>query len=124
MPGNSFGASASLQVNGSKHTIFKLDALEKRGFNASRLPYSIRVMLENVLRREDGVIVTAAQIESLARWNGKPSEGEVSFMPARVLLQDLTGVPVVTDLAAMREAIKRLGGDPKKINPLQPLDLV
>ncbi|HEV2169633.1 MAG TPA: aconitase family protein, partial [Candidatus Binatus sp.] len=124
MPGNSFGASASLQVNGSKHTIFRLDALEKRGLNVSRLPYSIRVMLENVLRREDGVIVTAAQIESLARWNGKPSEGEVSFMPARVLLQDLTGVPVVTDLAAMREAIKRLGGDPKKINPLAPVDLV
>ena len=81
-------------------------------------------MLENVLRREDGVIVTAAQVEALAKWNGKGGESEISFMPARVLLQDFTGVPVVADLAVMRDAIKRLGGNPAKINPLQPVDLV
>ncbi len=88
------------------------------------MPYSIKVMIENVLRREDGAIVTTGQIEALAKWNGKGGEREVSFMPARVLLQDFTGVPVVADLAAMRDAIKRLGGDPAKANPLQPVDLV
>src|ERR1700678_3147664 len=88
------------------------------------MPYSIKVMIENVLRREDGVIVTTGQIEALARWNGKGGEREFSFMPARVLLQDFTGVPVVADLAAMRDAIKRLGGDPARINPIQPADLV
>jgi aconitate hydratase len=81
-------------------------------------------MLENVLRREDGAVVTTGQIEALAKWNGKGGEREISFMPARVLLQDFTGVPVVADLAAMREAIKKLGGDPAKISPLQPVDLV
>ena len=79
------------------------------------MPYSIKVMIENVLRREDGVIVTTGQIEALARWSGKGGEREVSFMPARVLLQDFTGVPVVADLAAMRDAIKKLGGNPDKI---------
>src|SRR5260370_26473844 len=81
-------------------------------------------MIENVLRREDGVIVTTGQIEALARWNGKGGEREVSFMPARVLLQDFTGVPVVADLAVMRDAIKKLGGNPDKISPLHPGDLV
>ena len=100
-------------------------ALEKRGFSLARNAILlIKVMIENVLRREDGVIVTTGQIEALAKWNGKDGEREVSFMPARVLLQDFTGVPVVADLAAMRDAIKRLGGDPAKANPLQPVDLV
>jgi aconitate hydratase A / 2-methylisocitrate dehydratase len=124
MPGNSFGARASLAAGGKQYTIYKLEALERRGFALARMPYSIRVMLENVLRREDGVNVTAEQVETLARWDGKPSAREVSFRPARVLLQDFTGVPVVADLAVMRDAIKRLGGDPAKINPLQPADLV
>ena len=124
MTKNSFGGRATLAVNGSNYTIYKLEALEKRGFALNRLPYSIRVMLENVLRREDGRIVTGDQVEALARWNARKVEGEFAFMPARVLLQDFTGVPVVADLAAMRDAIKRLGGDPAKINPLQPADLV
>ncbi len=124
MSKNSFGARATLAVNGSDYTIHKLEALETRGFALARLPYSIRVMIENVLRREDGRIVSADQIETLARWNPRAVTGEFSFMPARVLLQDFTGVPVVADLAVMRDAIKRLGGDPAKINPLQPADLV
>jgi aconitate hydratase len=124
MATNSFGARTQLKVGGNNYTIYKLEALEKRGFALARLPFSIRVMLENVLRREDGALVTAEQIEALAKWNGKGGSAEISFMPARVLLQDFTGVPVVADLAVMRDAIKRLGGDPAKINPLQPADLV
>jgi aconitate hydratase A / 2-methylisocitrate dehydratase len=124
MAKNSFGARATLKSGDKTCTIHRLDALEKRGFALGRLPFSIRVMIENLLRREDGAIVSAEQVEMLARWNGKPGEREISFMPARVLLQDFTGVPVVADLAVMRDAIKRLGGDPKKINPLQPADLV
>src|SRR5271155_448394 len=124
MATNSFGARATLTVDGKDYTIYKLEALEKHGFSMARMPYSIKVMIENVLRREDGVIVTTGQIEALARWNGKGGEREVSFMPARVLLQDFTGVPVVADLAVMRDAIKKLGGNPAKISPLQPVDLV
>ncbi len=124
MTTNSFGARSTLSVEGNSYTIYQLEALEKRGFSLARMPYSIKVMLENAVRREDGVIVTTAQIEALARWNGKGGEHEVSFMPARVLLQDFTGVPVVADLAVMRDAVKRLGGDPAKVNPLQPVDLV
>ncbi|HLI80719.1 MAG TPA: aconitate hydratase AcnA [Candidatus Binataceae bacterium] len=124
MATNSFGARSTLNVGGKSFTIFKLEALEKRGFALARLPFSIRVMLENVLRREDGAIVTKDQIEAVAKWNGKGGTAEISFMPARVLLQDFTGVPVVADLAVMRDAIKRLGGNPATINPLQPVDLV
>ncbi len=124
MATNSFGARSTLTVDGKSYTIYKLDALEKHGFSLARMPYSIKVMIENVLRREDGVIVTTGQIEALARWNGKGGEREVSFMPARVLLQDFTGVPVVADLAVMRDAIKKLGGNPDKVRPLQPVDLV
>ena len=124
MAKNSFGARAALSVDGKSYTIHKLEALEKRGLSLARLPFSIKVMLENLLRREDGVIVTSEQVESLAKYDGKNAGGEMSFMPARVLLQDFTGVPVVADLAVMRDAIKRLGGDPAKINPLQPADLV
>ena len=110
---DSFGARTALNVGGRKYTIFSLPALEKRGFALARLPYSIKVMLENVLRREDGVVVTADQVEAVATLAARRrGEREFSFMPARVLLQDFTGVPVVADLAAMRDAIKRLGGDP------------
>jgi aconitate hydratase len=126
MSNNSFGARTTLSTGSGNYTIYSLDALTARGFDLSRLPYSIKVLLENVLRREDGEIVTAAQIESLARWSTDRGRGdhEFSFMPARVLLQDFTGVPVVADLAVMRDAIRRLGGDPARINPLQPADLV
>jgi aconitate hydratase len=124
MATNSFGARSTLSVDGKSYTYFKLEALEKRGFSLARMPYSIKVMIENLLRREDGLVVTTGQIEALAKWNGKGGEREVSFMPARVLLQDFTGVPVVADLAVMRDAIKRLGGDPDKVSPLQPVDLV
>jgi aconitate hydratase len=124
MDKDSFGARTALDVGGRKYTIFSLPALERRGFTLTRLPYSIKVMLENVLRREDGVVVTADQVEAVARWQPQPGEREFSFMPARVLLQDFTGVPVVADLAAMRDAIKRLSGDPSRINPIQPADLV
>ena len=121
---DSFGARTALNVGGRKYTIFSLPELERRGFALARLPYSIKVMLENVLRREDGVVVTAEQVEAVGHWQPQPGEREFSFMPARVLLQDFTGVPVVADLAAMRDAIKRLGGDPARINPIQPADLV
>ena len=125
MTKNSFGARTALEVGGKTFTIYALAALAKRGFDLERLPFSIKVLLENVLRREDGVNVTAAHVEALARWNGaKDGDQEFSFMPARVLLQDFTGVPVVADLAVMRDAIRKLGGDPAKINPLQPADLV
>jgi len=124
MASNTYGARATLAVDGTNYTVFKLEALEKRGFSLAKMPYSIKVMIENVLRREDGLVVTPGQIEALARWAGKGGEREVSFMPARVLLQDFTGVPVVADLAVMRDAIKNLGGDAARISPLQPVDLV
>jgi aconitate hydratase len=123
MANNSFGTRATLKLGGREYAIHKLEILERRGLAIARLPYSIRVMLENVLRREDGLNVTAGHIESLAKWDGKGG-GEFSFAPARVLLQDFTGVPVVADLAVMRDAIRRLGGDPARINPLSPADLV
>ncbi len=125
MTKNSFETRTTLDASGKSYTIYALAALTKRGFNLDRLPFSIKVLLENVLRREDGVNVTSAHVEALARWNGaKDGDQEFSFMPARVLLQDFTGVPVVADLAVMRDAIRKLGGNPAKINPLQPADLV
>jgi aconitate hydratase len=108
---DSFGAKDTLKAAGRDYTIYKLEALEKRGFALTRLPYSIKVLIENVLRREDGRIVTADQVEALAKWGKTGFDREFAFMPARVLLQDLTGVPVVADLAAMRDAMVRLGGD-------------
>ena len=126
MKKNSFEARTTLDSGGSRHTIHSLEALAKRGFDLSRLPFSIKVLVENVLRREDGLLVTADHVAALARWadsRGR-AEQEFSFMPARVLLQDFTGVPVVADLAVMRDAIRKLGGDPARINPLQPADLV
>ncbi len=123
---DSFGTRKVLTVDGESYDIFRLDLLEKAGFkNISRLPVSLKVLLENLLRREDNHHVSKGDIEALANWNPKvKSENEIAFAPARVLMQDLTGVPAVVDLAAMREAMKRLGGDPKKINPLAPVDLV
>lgn len=123
---NSFNSRSTLTVGGQSYEIFRLDALERAGVGGvSRLPFSIKVLLENMLRGENGRSVQKGDIEALARWNpaGNP-EKEMAFTPARVLMQDLTGVPAVVDLAAMRDAIHRLGGDPKKINPVQPTDLV
>jgi aconitate hydratase len=123
---NSFGAASTLKVGGQSYNIYRLENLEKAGFkNVSRLPVSLKVLLENLLRCEDGRLVNKSDIEALANWNPKARpDQEIAFMPARVLTQDLTGVPSVVDLAAMREAMKRMGGDPKKINPLAPVDLV
>jgi aconitate hydratase len=122
---NSFGARASLAVGKKSYGIFRLDALEKRGLSMARLPYSLKILLENLLRLEDGRTVRAEDIEKLARWDpAKVPTEEIAFMPARVLLQDFTGVPAVVDLAAMRDAMQRMGGDPTKINPLLPAELV
>ena len=122
---NSFGSKASLAVDGRRVTIFKLEALERRGLSVSRLPYSLRILLENLLRLEDGRTVRPQDVEKLAKWDpGAVPDEEIAFMPARVLLQDFTGVPAVVDLAAMRDAMAGMGGDPKKINPLLPAELV
>ena len=123
---NSFGSRASLDVDGTSYTIFRLDSLrELSGGKADRLPFSLKILLENLLRNEDDAFVKRADIETLANWDVKARvEKEIAFRTARVLLQDFTGVPAVVDLAAMRDAITRLGGDPQKINPLQPVDLV
>ena len=122
---NSFASRATLASGNRSYTIYRLPALEARGFNLSRLPFSLKILLENLLRREDGVNVTAADIEFLANWDAKaePSR-EIAYMPARVLMQDFTGVPAVVDLGAMRDAIKTLGGDPERVNPLVPAELV
>jgi aconitate hydratase len=122
---NSFSSKAVLTSGNRSYTIYRLSALAGRGFNLSRLPFSLKILLENLLRREDGVNVTAADIEFLANWDAKaePSR-EIAYMPARVLMQDFTGVPAVVDLAAMRDAIKTLGGDPERVNPLAPAELV
>src|SRR4030095_9993426 len=123
---DSFGTRKVLKVDNESYDIFRLDQLAKQGFNnISRLPVSLKVLLEKLLRQEDNHHVDKADIEALAKWDSKAKpDKEIAFMPARVLMQDLTGVPAVVDLAAMREAMKRLGGDPKKINPLAPVDLV
>ncbi|HYO11982.1 MAG TPA: aconitate hydratase AcnA [Thermoanaerobaculia bacterium] len=122
---DSFGSRSTFTVAGRTVHLARLDALERRGFNISRLPYALRILLENLLRREDGEVVRAEEIEALAGWDPSavPSR-EIAFMPARVLLQDFTGVPAVVDLAAMRDAMVAMGGDPKRINPLQPVELV
>ncbi len=122
---NSFSSKAVLTSGNRSYTYYRLPALADRGFNLARLPFSLKILLENLLRREDGVNVTAADIEFLANWDAKaePSR-EIAYMPARVLMQDFTGVPAVVDLAAMRDAIKTLGGDPERVNPLAPAELV
>ncbi len=121
---DSFGAKSSLEVGGREYEIHRLDALQSK-FDVARLPYSLKVLLENVLRLEDGESVSADDVETIASWDAKaePSK-EIPFQPARVLMQDFTGVPAVVDLAAMRDAIEELGSDAAKINPLVPVDLV
>ncbi len=123
---NSFGSRDTLQVGGRSVTYFRLGALDGvTGNTLATLPFSLRVLLENLLRNEDGAFVKQGDVEALARWDvTKQTDQEIAFRTARVLLQDFTGVPAVVDLAAMRDAIKRLGGDPTRINPLQPVDLV
>src|SRR5271169_1162485 len=121
-----FGARSVLETPGGRAFIYRLDRLETAGVGGiSRLPFSIKVLLESVLRNCDGELITAEDVAALAQWNAQsPVAREVPFKPARVILQDFTGVPAVVDLAAMRSAMKRLGGDPAKINPLVPVDLV
>jgi aconitate hydratase len=123
---NTFGSKAELKSGGKTYEIFRLKALEgSAGVKLAKLPYSLRILLENLLRQEDGKSVTASDIEFLANWDAKATpDREIAFMPARVLMQDFTGVPAIVDLAAMRDAMKVLGGDPEKINPLQPAELV
>jgi aconitate hydratase len=122
---NSFGARATLNVSGHEYEIYRLDALASHGITLSRLPFSLRILLENLLRTEDGRSVTAEDILALANWQPQAEpDKEVAFTPARVILQDFTGVPCVVDLAAMRDAMAAMGGDPGKINPLQPVELV
>jgi aconitate hydratase len=121
---NSFGAASTLTVGGVQYSYYALEALEKRGANLARIPYSIKILLENLLRTENGAAVKPADIEYVTAWKiGAPAQ-EINFSPARVLLQDFTGVPCVVDLAAMRDALRIMGADPKRANPLIPADLV
>lgn len=121
---DSFGARSTIEVGGREYEIHRLDALQSK-FDVARLPYSIKVLLENVLRLEDGESVTAEDVETIATWDAKAEPAkEIPFQPARVLMQDFTGVPAVVDLAAMRDAMEELGSDAAKINPLVPVDLV
>ena len=121
MTANSFGSRATLEAGGATHEIYRLDAVP----GSETLPYSLKVLLENLLRNEDGKNITAEHITALANWDPDAEpDTEIQFTPARVILQDLTGVPAVVDLAAMREAMRALGGDPTKINPLIPAELV
>src|SRR3984957_4623678 len=124
MSENSFGARSTLEAAGREYEIFRLDALQQR-FDVARLPFSLKVLLENLLRTQGNGSVSGADIEALASWDAKaqPSK-EIAFTPARVLMQDFTGVPAVVDLAAMRDAMAAMGGDPSKINPLVPAELV
>jgi aconitate hydratase len=122
---DSFKSQSTLTAGSKTYTLFRLKALEGTGVNLARLPFSLRILLENLLRHEDGRTVTADDIKFLASWNAnaEPSR-EIAYMPARVLMQDFTGVPAIVDLAAMRDAMRTLGGNPEKINPLQPAELV
>jgi aconitate hydratase len=125
MTSNSFNSRASLKVGDRSYVIFRLDALTKAGHDITRLPFSLRILLENLLRTEDGVSVRKEDIEAIAGWQATAAPShEIAFMPARVLMQDFTGVPAVVDLASMRDAMQVLGGDPTKINPLLPAELV
>ena len=122
---NSFGAKSTLDVNGKSYEIFRLDAVTGDGVDVASLPFSLKVLLENLLRTEDGANITADDIRALGAWDqdAEPSR-EIQFTPARVIMQDFTGVPCVVDLATMREAMADLGGDPSKINPLAPAEMV
>ncbi len=125
---NSFGARTTLRVGDATYEIFSLEKAEENGLSgASRLPFTLKILLENLLRFEDGRTVTADDVKALTDWlgnRGTTNRREIAFRPARVLMQDFTGVPAVVDLAAMRDAMKDLGGDAKRINPLSPVDLV
>src|SRR3990170_2429985 len=123
---DSFKCQKTLKVGGKTYVYYSLPAAEKNGLKGiSRLPFSLKVLLENMLRNEDGRTVSKDDILGFANWlKTKTSDRDVAFRPARVLMQDFTGVPAVVDLAAMRDAMEHLGGDPKKINPLVPVDLV
>jgi aconitate hydratase len=122
---NSFGSRSVLRVAGHDYEVYRLDALDKQGVSTRHLPFSLRILLENLLRTEDGRSVTKEDIRALAAWNSKSKpDKEIAFTPSRVLMQDFTGVPAVVDLAAMRDAMKLLAGDPALINPLQPAELV
>jgi aconitate hydratase len=124
MSKDTFGARAELSVSGRDYEIYRLDALQDR-FDVARLPYSLKVLLENALRLEDGETVTSDDVEAIASWDAKAEPSvEIPYTPARVLMQDFTGVPAIVDLAAMRDAMDEMGGDAKKINPLVPVDLV
>jgi aconitate hydratase len=122
---NSFGSQALLHVGNQGYSLFRLDAVARVFPAVARLPFSLKILLENLLRHEDGQAVRPEDVEALAKWDpaARPST-EIAFMPARVLLQDFTGVPAIVDLAAMRDAMRRLGGDPRRINPLLPAELV
>ncbi len=122
---NTFNALQTLTVGSRELKYASLEALDRQGLGMARLPYSLKILLENLLRREDGEVVSARDIEAVAKWDPRAEPSfEIAFMPARVLLQDFTGVPAVVDLAAMRDAMVAMGGDPRKINPLQPVELV
>jgi aconitate hydratase len=122
---NSFNSRSTLKVGPKEYEIYRLDALDKQGISTQHLPFCLRILLENLLRTEDGRNVRKEEIRALAKWNSKSKpDKEIAFTPSRVLLQDFTGVPCVVDLAAMRDAMKTLGGDPSLINPLQPVELV
>ncbi len=129
MSSNSFNSRSVLKVGKKEYEIHRLSALDEQGISTAHLPYSLRILLENLLRTEDGRNVRPEDVRALAAWGSKAngnqqSEKEIAFTPSRVLLQDFTGVPCVVDLAAMRDAMKSLGGDPNLINPLQPVELV
>src|SRR6202790_3322392 len=122
---NSFNTRSALKVGNKEYEIYRLDALDKQGISTKHLPFCLRILLENLLRTEDGRNVTKEEVRALASWNTKSKpDKEIAFTPSRVLLQDFTGVPCVVDLAAMRDAMQTLGGDPAMINPLQPVELV
>ena len=122
---DSFKSKSTLDVAGKKYTYYNLGALAAAHPEVARLPYSLKVLLENLLRYEDGVTVSKEDVVAIASWATKrTSDREIAYRPARVLMQDFTGVPAVVDLAAMRDAMEKLGGDPTKINPLSPVDLV
>jgi aconitate hydratase len=122
---DSFGSRATLRVSGHDYEIYRIDALDKQGISTKHLPFSLRILLENLLRTEDGRSVTKEDVRALAAWNSKSKpDKEIAFTPSRVLMQDFTGVPAVVDLAAMRDAMKLFSGDPALINPLQPAELV
>ncbi|MFO7766523.1 MAG: aconitate hydratase AcnA [Pelovirga sp.] len=125
MPGNSFASEKSLQVNGITYQYHSLKAAAQQLGSVDRLPFTIRILLENLLRKEDGQLIKRADIEAVARWGTDSTDaGEIAFSPARVLMQDFTGVPAIVDLAAMRDAVAQNGGDPAAINPQIPVDLV